>query len=164
MDGVIASLSVELGNTVAKDGAVAAIYPKNAVRVEANVTEADLKELSVGQKVKVELDWNQDQGVSYEGTVEMISYLGTVGEESTTFPVYISFVPDENTRYSMTALITTLEDGEKDDAEAEAPAEEGEKAEATEETEIPENAGRRERPADGERRERPEGAEKPENP
>ena len=108
-DGVLASLKAEKGASVAKDSLLAEIYPKNAVRVVANVPEADLKELSVGQKVKVELDWNQDQGVSYDGIVEMISALGTVGEESTTYPVYVKFTPDEDTRYSMTAMVSTLE-------------------------------------------------------
>ena len=108
-DGVIASLNVEQGGAVSKDSVVASIYPKDAVWVSAEVAETDLTQIQEGQKVKVELDWNQDLGVSYEGTIEMISALGTVGEESTTYPVYVSFLPDENTRYSMTALVTTLE-------------------------------------------------------
>ena len=121
VDGVLAELKTEKGTTVTQDSVIATIYPRDAVRVAAQVPEADLKELSVGQKVKVELDWNQDQGVSYEGTVEMISSLGTVGEESTTYPVYVRFTPDENTRYSMTAMITTLEQDEAPAAETEAP-------------------------------------------
>lgn len=108
-DGIVSSLSVSAGTTVSQSSVIAQIYPKDAVRVKAEVTESDLKDLAVGQKVKVELDWNQDQGISYEGTVEMISHLGTVGEESTTYPVYISFTPDDNTRFSMTALVSTLE-------------------------------------------------------
>ncbi len=109
VDGTLAILNVEQGASVTKDSVVAVIYPRDAVWVVADVAETDLKDLQVGQKVKVELDWNQDQGISYEGTVEMISHLGTVGEESTTYPVYISFTPDDNTRFSMTALVSTLE-------------------------------------------------------
>ena len=112
-DGVIASLNVSQGAAVAKDSMAAEIYPKNAVWVAASVAETDLAEVAVGQKVKVELDWNEDQGVSYEGTVAMISAVGTAGEESTTYQVYVSFTPDENTRYGMTALVTTL-DGQED--------------------------------------------------
>ena len=118
VDGTVASLSVEQGGTVAKDSVVAVIYPKGSVWVAAEVTETDLAYLQVGQKVKVELDWNQDKGVSYEGRVEMISALGTVGEESTTFPVYVSFTPDDNTRFSMTALVSTV-DGETEPAKPE---------------------------------------------
>jgi len=131
-DGVIASLSVEEGGTIAKDGLAAQIYPKDDVWVTAEVTETDLMQIAVGQQVKVELDWNQDTGASYEGTVEMISALGTVGEESTTFPVYISFKPDENTRFSMTALVTTLEKNGETEIQAA-----DEELEITEETEAP---------------------------
>ncbi len=169
VDGVVASLSVSQGSTLSQSGLVAEIYPKNAVWVVAKVSETDLKELSLGEKVKVELDWNQDQEISYDGTVEMISALGTVGEENTTYPVYITFTPDENTRYSMTALVTTLE--EKTEAEA-GDVEEAEdrEPEADEEANAEEDAagepgavdregsrGGRRRFGDGEMPEMPEG-------
>ena len=111
VDGVVASLSVEAGATVSQNSTVAArIYPKGEVWVKAQVNEMDLKELSLGQKVKVELDWNEETGVSYEGTVAMISAVGEVGSDSTGYPVYVTFEPDEGTRYHMTAQVTTLED------------------------------------------------------
>jgi multidrug resistance efflux pump len=109
-DGVISSLNISAGGSLEKAGVIAEIYPKNAVQVTAEVSETDLKELSVGQKVKVELDWNQDQGISYEGTITDISSLGTVGEENTTYPVYVSFQPDEYTRYNMSAEVSTLDE------------------------------------------------------
>ena len=148
VDGVISTLNVEQGAAVTEDTVIAVIYPKNAVRVSANVAEGDLKDLQIGQKVKVELDWNQDQGVSYEGTVEMISQLGTVGEESTTFPVYVSFVPDENTRFSMTALVSTPEGENEDSMEADEAEEE--------ETPVDQAAGRPEA-GEGDRPEKPAG-------
>lgn len=110
VDGVISTLNVEQGAAVTEDTVIAVIYPKNAVRVSANVAEGDLKDLQIGQKVKVELDWNQDQGISYEGTITDISSLGTVGEENTTYPVYVSFQPDEYTRYNMSAEVSTLDE------------------------------------------------------
>lgn len=136
VDGTVASLNVEAGVSIAEDSVVAVIYPRDAVWVAADVAETDLKDLQIGQKVKVELDWNQDQGISYEGEVEMISHLGTVGEESTTFPVYVSFTPDENTRFSMTALVSTLDENEEEaDAEEAEKTEETNKSENSEETE-----------------------------
>ncbi len=117
IEGTIAKLNVEQGGSIARDSIVAVIYPKDAVWVVANVAEADLEDLEIGQTVKVEMDWNLDQGISYEGRVEMISALGSVGEAGTTYPVYISFTPDENTRYSMTAVVSTI-----DEAEGEAAA------------------------------------------
>ena len=154
VDGVVASISAAQGSTLTQSGLVASIYPQDRVWVKAEVTETDLSELTVGQQVKVELDWNQDHGVSYEGTVEMISALGTVGEESTTYPVYISFIPDENTRYSMSALVTTLEDGT-----AEAAQDGDGQEEAPEEAAEPEEGRRGGKPdsGDGVPEERPEG-------
>ena len=87
------------------------------MRLAVEVPEADLKELTAGQKVRVELDWNQDDGVSYEGTVDMISALGTVGEESTVYTMYVSFQPDENTRYGMTAIVTTMEEEKQEESD-----------------------------------------------
>ena len=169
-DGVIAELNIENGTAVTADSAVASIYPKGDVWVNAAVTEADLSEIAVGQKVKVELDWNEDQGVSYEGTVEMISGLGTVGEESTTYPVYVSFVPDENTRYNMTAVVTTLDGGKKEaEADEEKDAEDAEAAEDVKEAEAgeaDEAAPAGQGAPEGEGRfpggERPEGGARPE--
>ncbi len=149
VDGVISSLSVEQGTSVTKGNMVADIYPKDAVWVSAEVTESDLKELTAGQKVKVELDWNEHLGVSYEGTVEKISALGTVGEESTTYTVYVSFKPDENTRYNMTALVSTLEDGQEAGAAEEPDGEAEPEAGAEEEREKPEEgAGTEEKPGE----------------
>lgn len=136
VDGVVASLSVDKGASLSQSTVAATIYPKDALWVAAQVPEMDLKELTVGEKVKVELDWNQEMGVTYDGTVELISSLGTVGEESTTYPVYVSFTPDDQTRIGMTALVTTLEDGEEAGADA-ADAEEQETEEqSTEEAEA----------------------------
>ena len=33
------------------------------------------------------------------------------GETETTYTVYVDFTPDENTRYGMSAVVSTLEDG-----------------------------------------------------
>ena len=118
VDGVVASLQAEQGGNISKDSLVAKIYPDGAVRVTSSVSEADLKTISVGQKVQVELDWNEETGISYEGTVTMISALGEKGDDSTFYPVYVSFTPDEGTRYHMTALVSTLEDETPSDGEA----------------------------------------------
>ena len=123
ISGTLSTLNVEAGAAVSKGTAVAVIYPENKVWVAAEVPEADLKELAVGQKVEVELDWNQDRGITYQGEIALISGLGTVGEESTTYTVYVTFTPDENTRYNMTAVVTTLEELEEPEEEFSEPAE-----------------------------------------
>ena len=136
VDGIIASLNVQQGGNVTKNSVVAVIYPKNAVWVAASVPEGDLLNVTEGMKVQVELDWNQDLGVTYEGTVEMISALSGEGTGSASYPVYVSFLPDEHTRYGMSALITTP--GEEEEETEEEPAEEAEPASAETE-EAPQN-------------------------
>ena len=139
-DGTVSELTLEEGAAVTAGGSVAQIYPKDAMTVTAQLPEADLGGIAVGQKVRVELDWNQDSGAVYEGTVEMISAIGTETalEDATVtyYTVYISFTPDADTRYGMTAVVSTEEEdepreealtGAADAAEEEAaPAEDGE--------------------------------------
>ena len=149
VDGIIASLNVQQGGNVTKNSVVAVIYPKNAVWVAASVPEGDLLNVTEGMKVQVELDWNQDLGVTYEGTVEMISALSGEGTGSASYPVYVSFLPDEHTRYGMSALITTPgeeepeEEPEEEAAETEnPPAEKEEPSQNTETGETNEREGR----------------------
>jgi len=136
VDGVVASLNVSAGGSINAGDVVAVIYPTDAMLVTAEVNESDLKDLQEGQSVTVELDYNQDEGITYEGKVEMISAVGTTAEDSdTTFPVYISFKPDENTRFGMTALVSTDEAEEAKTEENKEEEPEEETAEETENTE-----------------------------
>ena len=97
--------------------AVATIYPAGAMRIEAEVDESDLSSISVGDKVSIELDWNRDEDVKYEGVISMISTIADANSiGSAKYVVYIDFTPDENTRYGMNAVISTLDDGAADDA------------------------------------------------
>ncbi len=128
------------------------IYPDNAMRIEAQVEEAGLASIAVGDPVSVELVWNQDEDVSYPGTISMISAIADSGaansmegESAVTYTVYVDFTPDENTRYGMTAIVSTLDDAEgaeEEETEAEAEGETGEE-EAEETLSRP---GRGERP------------------
>ncbi len=174
MDGVISTLNVEKGGSINENSVIAVIYPKETMRVAVNVPELDLKELRIGQKVLVELDWNQDDGVTYEGTVEMISGIGTTGSENPSFKAYVSFVPDENTRYGMSALVTTLEEEETASDQTEDVSAAEEKEGTMEKQENPENVSvgdeqkeqteDTENPGKGPRGERPEGMTPGERP
>jgi hypothetical protein len=84
--------------------------------IEASVDETDLGAISVGDKVSIEFTWNDDD-VTYDGTVAMISAIGTANEESVTYPVYITFTPDETVKYGMTVVVSS-QDGEDTDAAA----------------------------------------------
>ena len=157
--GTISKLNAEQGGNVQKGDVVAVIYPEGAMRIEAQIEEANLGSIAVGDPVSIELIWNQDDEVTYPGVISMISAVANSsqgdsmdGESAVTYNVYVDFTPDANTRYGMTAVVTTLE-AEKDITEAEAAPE------GPDGTEEPE--GVEESP---ERPEIPEGFEKSEMP
>ncbi len=134
--GIVASLSVTPGTAIEKGAAAAEIYPDSAMRVEASVSETNLRSLTPGTKVSVEFPYLQENTVTVEGTVERISFLadGTnpdANEEETSsdeayYLAYIAFEPVENIRYGMSAVITTETEAamETEEAPAEEEAEE----------------------------------------
>ena len=129
-DGVVGSVSATKGGAVQKDAVVAVIYPTGSMRIEGSVAEADLSYVHVGDTVELEMNWNPDDDQLLTGTISMISSMATTSAEgSTTYTVYIDFTPDENIRYGMTCLVSTI-----DTAEPAAEAEEAEEAEEAAET------------------------------
>ncbi len=113
--GTLGAISAQQGGSVQKGEVVATIYPEGVMRVVAQIAEANLASIDVGDPVSIELLWNQDEEVQYPGTISMISAIanesaGGNGEsDATTYDVYIDFTPDAGTRYGMTAVVTTLE-------------------------------------------------------
>ena len=112
--GTLSQLNAQQGGTIQKDEVVAVLYPEGAMRIEASVEEANLASIHVGDPVNIELIWNQDEEVTYPGTVSGISAIadaseaqGGETESAVTYTVYIDFTPDENTRYGMSAVVTT---------------------------------------------------------
>lgn len=125
INGTISQLNAQQGGSIQKDEVVAVLYPEGAMRIEASVDEANLSAIHVGDPVSIELIWNQDEEVSYPGTVTGISAIADSNEaqngeteSAVTYTVYIDFTPDENTRYGMSAVVTT-----QDTDAAEAPEE-----------------------------------------
>ena len=147
VDGTVSSISAQQGGQVQKNGVVAVIYPDSAMRVEAQIEEANLGDIAVGDPVSIELAWNQDDEVTYPGTISMISAIADSANEGmdsgsgVTYTVYVDFTPDADTRYGMSAVVTTL-DAEEDEAIEEEVEEEVEEAE-----EEPEAPDAEERPA-----------------
>ncbi len=131
VDGTISQINAQQGGKIEKDSVVAVIYPEGSMRIEAQVAEANLNAIHVGDPVSVELVWNQDEEVTYPGTISMISAIADSGadsmdgESNVTYTVYVDFTPDENTRYGMSAIVTTL-DGQEEAEEAEEPEAEDE--------------------------------------
>ena len=116
-DGTISQVNVQQGSNVEKNSVAAVIYPANAMRIEAQIEEANLAAIQPGDPVSIELLWNQDEEVTYEGTIAMISAIANSasndsmdGDDTVTYNVYIDFTPDANTRYGMSAVVTTQDD------------------------------------------------------
>lgn len=109
-DLVIAEVSVAAGTAVNKGDIVLTAYPADRALAEVTVNECDLMYIQPGDRVSVELVWNQDSEVRYDGTVTAVSYIGEIGEESTTYKAYAEFVPDAGTRFNMTAEIAVRDE------------------------------------------------------
>lgn len=126
VDGVLAQMNLTQGGRTEKDSVAAVIYPADAMQIEAQVEEANLNAVAVGDKVSIELIWNQDEEVLYDGVITMISAIansqdGASGESSAsvTYNVYIDFTPDEYTRYGMSAIVSTMDDDVPEDEDIE---------------------------------------------
>ena len=134
-DGVVAELNVEEGAAIEKDALAAVLYPDDAMRIEAEIAEYNLADIAEGDAASIELLWNQDDEVTYDGTISRISRVASAssdasaaaaadaatGEsEDVTYTFYIDFTPDENTRFGMSAIVSTLDGSEMEDVETEA--------------------------------------------
>ena len=78
--GTISQLNAQQGGAIQKDEVVAVLYPEGAMRIEASVEEANLASIHVGDPVSIELIWNQDEEVTYPGTVAGISAIADSSE------------------------------------------------------------------------------------
>ena len=136
-DGVVAEIGLSQGGRLEKGSVAAVLYPEGAMQIQAQIAEANLGLIHVGDPVEIELNWNSDAEVRYTGVISMISAIadssasGGSGESMSssgdvTYTVYIDFTPDADTRYGMTAVVSTLEAEiiEEEAAEEETPAEE----------------------------------------
>lgn len=110
VDGVVASVSAVQAETVAEDAVIAVIYPAGAMRIEGSVPESDLANVAVGSEANVTLAWNEESAVVYPG---QISWISAIADESAadaesgeaSYKVYVTFTPDDNTRYGMNAEV-----------------------------------------------------------
>ena len=111
-DGVIASISLNRGDSINAGTAAAELYADVYMRIEASVTETDLQYFSVGDQVRIELIYLEDGEYTVMGTVEKISRIGSAsGEDSeeASFTVYIVPAETEKLLYGMTALVSRVQ-------------------------------------------------------
>ena len=107
-EGVITSVSAEVGSTVSKGDVVAQIAPISGMRVEAAVSADDRQSLKAGDKVLIELE--ADESKSFEGTVRYITEMPEEDAEEVTYKAVIDFTPDESVFFGMAVVVTAGED------------------------------------------------------
>jgi membrane fusion protein (multidrug efflux system) len=71
VDGVIGNLAAKTGDLVSPGQRLAALVPVNALYIDANYKETQLREIAVGQKVHIEVD--AMSGDTFEGTVASVA-------------------------------------------------------------------------------------------
>ncbi len=106
VSGTVSEVKATVDATLNKGETAFVIYPDTAMWIEASVNETDLGSIAVGDQVSVSFTWNDDD-VTYDGTIAMISAIGTTDGESVTYPVYVTFTPDETVKYGMSVVIST---------------------------------------------------------
>ena len=109
--GIVSSIDKNSGESLAKGDTLLKLVPSDSLRVEFLVQEADVFTLQVGQKVRMELYWDTEQGRYYEGEVTRISHIQeTTTDSSTTdrksYKAYASITPDERIRVGMSVVLT----------------------------------------------------------
>ena len=104
-EGVIMSVSAEVGATVSKGDVVAQIAPISGMRIEANVSADDRQSLKAGDKVTIELE--SDDSRIYEGTVRYITETPEEDAEEVTYKAVIDFEPEQDVYFGMAVVVTS---------------------------------------------------------
>lgn len=109
MGGVVATVNAVQGSAIEENAVAAVLWPRDAMQIEAAVSETDLAAIRIGDTVALAFDWNADSGETLTGTVSRISAISDAGSEDTAFTVFIRFTPDESVRYGMNVTVSTLD-------------------------------------------------------
>ncbi len=110
--GVVAEVAAVQGAALTEGQVAAVIWPREAMQIQASLPEADLGYIAVGDQVNLTFDWNSDSGQTLVGTVAGISAMADAASENTVFTLTVRFTPDENVRYGMNVIISTIEEEE----------------------------------------------------
>ena len=120
--GVIASVKVAAGQQVSKGDVLLTVYQPQSYRIEFAVDEDLLGSVKVGDKVVITLNWNEDSGKTYQGTVTGISYLSealadssaqsttTTTTTKTQYTGTVAFQADDDVRVGMSVTIATVDE------------------------------------------------------
>ncbi len=115
-DGVVATMDLTVGSTLAAGDTVMTFYPDDAMRLQATVTETDLQHFHVGDAVNAEFTYLNGGDFSVNGTIEKISGIGSAeseDSEESSFTVLIIPENTENLAYGMNAVISAASGADK---------------------------------------------------
>lgn len=117
VSGVIASVNVNAGSTVAKGDTLVTVYPRDQMQVEIEIDEYDLADIHEGDTMELYFNYDDNSSNTFTtGTVALISHVGTAsGTSDVSYYAYIDFTPDENVRLGMTVVANTA-DADSEDA------------------------------------------------
>lgn len=112
VSGVIATVSTSAGANVSKGDTLLTVYTMDTLQIEISVNEYDLAAIAEGDEVEITFNYDPDQPIQVKGTVSMISHLSSTSNNEASYLAYVDFVPDDNVRIGMTAVITTIDQPE----------------------------------------------------
>ena len=105
-DGVLASLSVEKGDTVSNGGTVGTLITKNQIAT-ISLNEVDIAKVSVGQKATMTFD--AVEGLTITGEVADVDTIGTTSSGVVSYNVTVAFdVQDSRVKPGMTATVNII--------------------------------------------------------
>lgn len=110
VSGVVATVNTSAGANVNKGETLLTVYTMDTLQIEIDVNEYDLAAIAEGDTVEITFNYDPDRPTTMKGTVAMISHLSTSQDSEASYKAYIDFVPDDNVRIGMTAIITTIDE------------------------------------------------------
>ena len=99
---LVTSVSVKAGDDVSAGASLCSLSASSGYEMSLAIDELDIKDVSIGQNVKINLDAIEDQ--EYSGTVTNLSYSGT-GSYVTTYTATITTEPIEGAFPGMSASV-----------------------------------------------------------
>lgn len=109
VEGVIATINTSAGANVNKGDTLLTVYTMDTLQIEISVNEYDLASISEGDAVEITFNYDPDLPTRMTGKVSMISHLSTSQDSEASYLAYVDFVPNEDVRIGMTAVVTTID-------------------------------------------------------
>ena len=81
----------------------------DTLQIEISVNEYDLTSIAEGDEVEITFNYDPDQPTQMLGKVSMISHLSASQDSEASYLAYVDFVPNENVRIGMTAVVATID-------------------------------------------------------